>query len=27
MCIEAYQKSGRPLVQFVAQGDNPRDMC
>jgi hypothetical protein len=26
ICIEAYQKSGTPLVQFVAEGNNPRDI-
>jgi len=26
VCIEAYHKSGRPLVQFVAE-DGPRDIC
>lgn len=27
ICIEAYHRSGRPLVQFVADGDSPRDTC
>lgn len=27
LCIEAYHKSGRPLVQFVAEEDSPRDIC
>jgi hypothetical protein len=26
ICIEAHQKSGTPLVQFVAEGNNPRDI-